>query len=406
MVVSWLRVSSLLVPLAVAFACTSTTEHSKTGAGGAGAGGTSGASGASSSAGASGGAAGTPPCNDGGVLTDENNCGSCGHSCLGGGCVAGKCQPAVVFSKPGSSSTSGTLGPLVADGLHLFVGDSGDLGKSVLTGALWVMDLDGKNFERLDPGGSTEVVALASDSTTVYWTSAEGELKAVNKEGGAVSSLVSDPVTMHGVAVSGKHAFYVGGTTVKQVYLVGNKSWPLTGPLPNPRALAVSGGALYLTTMGNGPGFLDGTVSRIAVDLGDSPSPTLKTVEPLVLDQFSPGPLATDATHVYWSTAEGDIHRMAFVGAAPEYVAKATDAADQAPQAIAVDEAHVYWTSWGACVTTGCTIQGRVQRAPKAGGSKKEVLAEGEMLPTGIAVAQGAVYWTNWWFASVSRLAL
>lgn len=406
MVVSWLRVSSLLVPLAVALGCSSTTENPKAGAGGAGAGGTSGASGASGSAGASGGAAGTAQCNDAGLLTDEHNCGSCGHSCLGGGCVAGKCQPAVIFSKPGSSSTSGALGPLVADGLRLFVGDSGDLGKSVLTGALWVMDLDGKNFERLDPGGSTEVVALASDSTTVYWTSAEGVLKAVNKEGGAVSSLVSDPVTMHGVAVFGKHAFYVGGTTVKQVYLVGDKSWALTGPLPNPRALAVSGGYLYFTTSGNSPAFVDGTLSRIAVDLGDSPSQALKPVETLAQDQFSPGPLATDATHVYWSTAEGDIHRMPFAGSAPEKVAKANDAADQAPQAIAVDAAYVYWTSWGACVTTGCTIKGRVQRAPKDGGSAKEVLAEGEMLPTGIAVDQGAVYWTNWWFASVSRLAL
>jgi hypothetical protein len=35
--------------------------------------------------------------------TDANNCGSCGHSCLGGTCAAGKCQPATIVTGVGDN---------------------------------------------------------------------------------------------------------------------------------------------------------------------------------------------------------------------------------------------------------------------------------------------------------------
>jgi hypothetical protein len=66
--------------------------------GGTGAGGTAGAGGAAGAAGAAGGSAGGvggagggPTCAN--TTTDASNCGTCGHSCLGGTCSAGICQP-------------------------------------------------------------------------------------------------------------------------------------------------------------------------------------------------------------------------------------------------------------------------------------------------------------------------
>jgi hypothetical protein len=35
-------------------------------------------------------------CDAGAFATDPNNCGACNHSCLGGGCEAGMCQPIVL----------------------------------------------------------------------------------------------------------------------------------------------------------------------------------------------------------------------------------------------------------------------------------------------------------------------
>ena len=38
---------------------------------------------------------------------DPNNCGRCGHSCLGGMCTMGVCQPAVIYAVPPDSGAYG-----------------------------------------------------------------------------------------------------------------------------------------------------------------------------------------------------------------------------------------------------------------------------------------------------------
>ena len=42
-----------------------------------------------------------------GSSSDPSNCGRCGHSCLGGACVAGACQPVVLASEQGDSTGGG-----------------------------------------------------------------------------------------------------------------------------------------------------------------------------------------------------------------------------------------------------------------------------------------------------------
>jgi hypothetical protein len=46
-------------------------------------------------------AAPAPPCVQANVASDRNHCGRCDHSCLGGDCVAGVCQPFVVATSVG-----------------------------------------------------------------------------------------------------------------------------------------------------------------------------------------------------------------------------------------------------------------------------------------------------------------
>lgn len=67
-------------------------------AGATGAGGTAGTGG---SLGGTAGAGGAPTCTN--ITTDASNCGTCGHSCLGGTCVAGICQPLLLGTVPSTT---------------------------------------------------------------------------------------------------------------------------------------------------------------------------------------------------------------------------------------------------------------------------------------------------------------
>jgi len=385
----------LLVGAALGCSSTSTNE----GDADAGTGGSAGDSGADAPA----------LCDDAGLASDPNHCGACGHSCLGGGCVDGKCMPTSIFDNDTKKyGSSGTMGPLLVDGDYLFVGDAGDLGATGLTGALWRMATDGTDLLRLDEPGSTEVQAIALNKSSLFWTSLEGSVKQVSTAGGSVSLLAPETGgTLRGIAAAGNHVFYAAGPVIKQLYTIGNASAAVTPGLANPQGVAVSGSHVYFTTLGAGSS--DGAVQRAPVDLSNTPPALKGPVEPLVAAQPGPGALALDATHVFWLTGDGSVHRAGLGGDEPTVLAEGKEDPDRTPQGIALDATYVYWTSWGACTNAaGCgakPLQGRVQRVPKAGGAKR-ILAEGKFLPTGIGVDASAVYWTNWWFGSVSRLAL
>ncbi len=80
--------------LILVVACTpEDTTPTFTSASASGSGGASSASGGGNAA--TGGGAGGSACSDN-LDTDPNNCGLCGHSCLGGECLAGSCQPITI----------------------------------------------------------------------------------------------------------------------------------------------------------------------------------------------------------------------------------------------------------------------------------------------------------------------
>lgn len=239
----------------------------------------------------------------------------------------------------------------------------------------------------------------------------EGNLNKVGKGGGPVATLATETGgTLRGLTVAGNHVFYVSGSVVNQLYQVGNAKAAVTPGLAAPSAVALSGSYLYFTAAGTtGASFSDGALGRVPVELSSAPPKLVGPVEPLADAQNHPSALALDATHVFWLTGEGHVHRAKLDGSDGTVLAQGTEDPDRTPQGIALDSTHVYWTSWGACPNAaGCgdkQLHGRVQRVAKTGGPK-QILAEGKFLPTGIGVDASAVYWTNWWFTSVSRLAL
>jgi hypothetical protein len=96
-----------------------------------------------------------------------------------------------------------------------------------------------------------------------------------------------------------------------------------------------------------------------------------------------PGPLAVDATHVYWTEyRSGNVSRAPLGGGAVQVIARR----QPHPIGVAVDAEHVYW---------GNETDGTIFRASKEGGDAVE-LVRGQTNHDEIGTRQGYVYWRSW----------
>jgi hypothetical protein len=108
---------------------------------------------------------------------------------------------------------------------------------------------------------------------------------------------------------------------------------------------------------------------------------------PIVTIAATPGSVAVDAAHIYWTDyATGTIGRANLDGSRVNR--KFITGAD-APVGVAVDAGHVYWTN---------TQPGTIGRANVDGGGVNQnfIAGVGSVIPTGgVAVDAAHVYWTN-----------
>jgi len=79
-----------------------------------------------------------PPCDESMLGEDPYHCGACGHSCLGGACVAGKCQPVLLSDKETFPESLGA--------------DPG------VDGSLYLADYRTRNLVRIAKDGSSRTV--------------------------------------------------------------------------------------------------------------------------------------------------------------------------------------------------------------------------------------------------------
>ncbi len=121
--------------------------------------------------------------------------------------------------------------------------------------------------------------------------------------------------------------------------------------------------------------------------------------------QYNSAPLASDATSLYtiYNNDEA-LAGAATVVAIDKNTGAATavatgersfslTATTLVKASLAVDATHVYWTSADGADGTGSPLA-RITRAPKGGGPK-EVLAEKQAAAYGMAIDDGFVYWTT-----------
>jgi sugar lactone lactonase YvrE len=326
--------------------------------------------------------AGTMPmeCPDGckDLSKDAANCGACGHDCLGGACMAGKCQPKLLaqgqqnptvlalsstdvfwvnsapmpngmvqkLSKDADPSTAPTM---LAPGLDLPVALTLDLSGGVsgqkiyfatfVGGEIFRANLDGSTMETMASSQDTPS-AVAVDATKVYWASFAGSE--------ILQLAISDP----------------GGTAT-----------PIATSQTNPSALVVSGGAAYWTNKGA----TNMTTGRVV----KRPLPT-GSATPLAMNEGEPVALVVDSGQVFYADrGTGMIKVVSTTSGAPVVITMG----QSTPTAIAVDADYVYWVNRAQ--------SGQLMRAAKQANATAEVLLDGLDYPAGIALDTDLIYFTE-----------
>ncbi len=279
------------------------------------------------------------------LLTNALHCGACGHSCLGGQCLAGKCQP---FQLASASRPSG----LAVDAKDVYftfpsvpaIQKVGRDGKCT-PAAPCPKDFAGSGLS--DPLGQIRgPSAVVSDGTSVFWTNqANGNLGKRAVAGGAIVNFGPAQSTQPGyIALGGGKIFWVSAF--------------VNGAIT---------GHVYKAN-------LDGTGITTVANY-QSPATTF----------MGAGGIAADATHVYWASENAGVFRAAFGDAAcTEGTNCLLYGSASSPFGVAVDAQFVYWTESG----------GTIKRAPKGGG-QSVAIATGQDGPKAIAVLGTYVYWGN-----------
>ena len=301
------------------------------------------------------------------IVIDGANCGACDHSCQGGACVAGECQPVAIMKGLASARE------LAIDAANIYWTDTN-------AGTVSSVPLGGGAAVQL--AAVTTAWAIATDGVNVYATeySTAGGVFSVPVGGGATTTLASAQGRPCSIAV--------GAPGSGWVYFANQYSGDVS-------KAAIDGSVSKIFAMGQGapPGVAADTVNVYWTD-GSSPGTVKQGTAgggvPIVIASGQPFPLAitTDATNVYWTNQGNTMNGDGSVMMVPKDGGAAITIADAqtAPSHVAVDGTHVYWTT--------SDISGSVMSAPIGGGAPK-MLATGQSFPSGIAVDATAIYWTN-----------
>jgi hypothetical protein len=296
------------------------------------------------------------------------NCGRCGHSCLDGACVAGKCAPLVMVTGEsglgavaldtmwiyyvaedsglirkipiagGASTAVHATGraphDLVFDGDRLFWADQFGAGVHVLapaatytfsSGAItalaktttgvyviapgfvtfWTRDFGGG--QALSSNGASPAVVV--DGANAYWSQAQQIWRAPYGSTGAgvenvVVGLTAPPTSL---AITSTHVYWALATQVQRGTIKAPTGWTVE-TLATGETLAAS-----LTVDDSGAYWLDLTTGALRhVPLAGGKAETLATFAPQRLDAPYPRQIALSATAIYVaSTGDGTLSRLA-----------------------------------------------------------------------------------------------
>jgi hypothetical protein len=138
-------------------------------------------------------------CADMDLATDPEHCGACGHSCLGGACLQGVCQPIALIDTPLPNADKVYAWSLATAGNHVYYTDN-----IISKGRVWRIGKLGGGVEPMIPGpgqnsveeyclgafGSGERARwLTSRDGHVHWVGCLGRIRDLETSSGQVNRL-------------------------------------------------------------------------------------------------------------------------------------------------------------------------------------------------------------------------
>lgn len=297
------------------------------------------------------------------VATDPLHCGRCGHSCLGGACVAGMCVPITL-------ATRGSPHDLVVDATNVYWTDKGD---ATFEPAAARCPKAGGAVVRVATGvaGTNDIESLVVAANRVYLTDTLTNFVQGCALPGpdCAAPLLSTENGPLGIAWNGTALFWVNGGSGNirrsPPSLVGATSI-VTGR-PSPQRIAVTATKVAWTeSTGIGIADIDGQNENEATSA------------------TAPRDVAIDASFVYFATAS-EVRRVTHGGGGNTLLANGVDI-----QRLVVDANGIYFTDRAN--------GGRVLRCPLTGCVSpipREVVAVGDDMVFAVAVDATHVYWTN-----------
>lgn len=298
------------------------------------------------------------------TAVDAANCGACGVQC-GGACASGRC---LVTLSSGDSEPMA----IAVDSSYVYWGVEG--------GPIMRVPVTGGPSEVLAPGGGTRPSVLVVNATDVYWLhSMYPGIQRVPVAGGATVDVTSSNDMPGGLAIDATYIYWSNLGAFRKMPLAGGDvhDFPLTAHWPS--AFAVDSSRIYFGSyVGNGYGLY-------AIPVGGGP-PFTKYV-----DGQNASHIALSPSRIYWANADGDIcsiHKSGgpiLVHAAKQFQ----------PTDVKVDATSVYWS----------TVDGMIAKAP-LDGSTVTVLKPKTPLssPFAIAVDETSLYWTEYALGTVMKL--
>jgi hypothetical protein len=322
------------------------------------------------------GCADTSACGD--VSSDPENCGRCGHDCLGGACMGGACQPFAIATNVDLPEE------ILLVGGEIYYGAI-----SQTMGSVGVVPATGGGAKTL---AAAYPLRLAVGGGNVVWTNTSVGDVAVG--GGTPNPIFSPPgATFSDIVATSTHAIagFRGqeGGTIEAIPFDGGTAETLV-KLGVPEGIAMDAAHLY---------FVDraaGTINQSGLD-GSS-------VTTLVHGQPNAVFLTVDDANIYWlgETNQTD----GFIAQAPlsggNAVMLATGLAE--PYGLASDGTNLYFTGPPAGGDGGPGTA-TINRVPIGGGAITPIASTKYNIAAGIAVDATAIYWADYSGLSIMKLA-
>jgi hypothetical protein len=272
------------------------------------------------------------------LQSDSKNCGACGHDCLGGDCMAGRCQPLQVTSSAVSAAN----------------------------------------------------VVLGTESAYIVDIGSGSRLLKVSKKDGTISPIAGGGVA--GVALEGNAIYWTTAPTVGasegrvlRASLDGTGAIEIANGQASPGSIVVDESGVYW--LNSGTTGTDGAVMWLAPG---APAPV-----PFADGQARPASIATDAQNVYWFTVgpsdgrDSAVYKRAKAGGGIVALAQGQPNATGSPMSLFVRGDRVFFTPRGLG-----NMDGRV-RAVSTDGADTVEYARDQVRPQAIVADDQYVYWVD-----------